>query len=399
MATGFGLQDSKSWRLQYPAGNAAGKPVTPSSSLTLSAAWSCVRLLAQTTAILPFMLYRTAKDGTREVAADLPLYELIHDSPNADMTAVEFWEGVVICILLHGNAYAEKKKIGDRVVALEPLRADCMMVKRSNSGAREYWYSDPKGRKVYKEDEILHVKGFGGAGDVGLSTISYARQSMGAALAAEEFAAAVMANGARPSGILTLDQVLTEKQREALKKNIIEPYLGSQNAGGVMIFEAGLKFQAVSMSLDDAQFLQTRGFQVEEICRWFGVPPFMIGHTEKVTSWGSGLEQQNMGFLTYSLMPILKRIEQTVRRSLILPADRGKLTPEFKVDALLRADTKTRMETYVQAVQNGIYKRNEVRGWDNLPPVDGGDELTVQIQNVPLSEANKLPGPAPKKGG
>jgi HK97 family phage portal protein len=253
-----------------------------------------------------------ATTGPGLLANDDPLFRLIHDSPNADYTAVEFWEGVVLCLALWGNAYAKKEFIGRRLVALTPLRCDLMDVRRNGAGQRVYRYSDPRGAAEYSEDEIFHVRGFGGAGDMGLSPISFARQSLGTAMAADEFAGAMFANGMRPNAILTVDQVLKETQRKQVQENIVAPYLGSENAGGVMVLEAGMKFQAVTMTPEDSQFLETRAFHVEELCRWFRVPPFMVGHTEKTTSWGSGLEQQLIGFLTFSLRPYLSRIEQAV---------------------------------------------------------------------------------------
>jgi HK97 family phage portal protein len=389
----FGLTDTSNWKLAYPANSASGKSVTVDGALQLATVWACVRLLSETVATLPFMLYKTAADGGRTVAGDDPIYELIHDAPNADYTAVEFWEGVVLCLCLWGNAYAKKEMLGNRLVALTPLRCDWMVVKRNRQGAREYHYHDPKGLKVWSEDEVFHVRGFGGAGDVGLSPITFARQSLGTAMATDELAGTMFANGARPTGILTVDQVLKPEQRKQLQDNIVAPFVGSENAGGVMVLEAGLKFQAVTMTPEDTQFLETRSFHVEEICRWFRVPPFMVGHTEKSTSWGSGLEQQLIAFLTFALKPYLSRIEQAVSRSLIPAAQRKALKPEFKVEGLLRTDSAARSAFYAVMVQNGIMTRNEVRRLENLPPLPGGDDLTVQSQNVPLGQQPTTPTP------
>lgn len=381
---GFGLTDTAAWRTAYPATNAAGKPVTFDSALQLATVWSCVRLIAETIATLPLGLYRTLPDGSRLPAQDNPLYSVLHDSPNADLTAVEFWEGIALCLCLGGNAYARKEFVGQRLVALTPLAFDRMQVKRLESGARQYIYTDAKGRHEYTEDRIFHVRGFGGAGDVGLSPISFARQSIGTATATDEFAGKMFANGARPSGVLTVDQVLKPDQRKALQENIVAPFVGSENAGGVMVFEAGMKWQAVTMNMDDAQFLQTRAFQVEELCRWFRVPPVMIGHSNGTSNWGTGVEQQMIGFLSFTLRPYLARIEQAISRSLIASADRQTLKAEFNVEGLLRADSAARASFYQIMVQNGIYTRNEVRRLENRQPLPGGDDLTVQSQNVPL---------------
>lgn len=368
---------------------ASGQSVTPDSAMSLAAVWACVRLISETVATMPLMLYQTGADGSRTVASSDPLYPLLHQAPNADNTAVEFWEGVALALCLWGNAYARKEMSGGRLVSLTPLAADRMVVARTRSGALEYRYSDKKARAVYREDQIFHVRGFGGSGDVGLSPISFARQSLGTAMATDQMAGSLFANGARPSGILTVDQVLNPEQRQQLRENIVEPFVGSENAGGLMVLEAGLQFQQVTMTPEDSQFLETRAFQVEEICRWFRVPPFMVGHTEKTTSWGTGLEQQLIAFLTFSLKPYLVRIEQAVSRSLIRPEQRLMLKPEFKVEGLLRTDSAARSAFYALMVQNGIMTRNEVRRLENLPPMDGGDDLTVQSQNVPLGQTEE----------
>jgi HK97 family phage portal protein len=366
--------------------SSAGKSVTLDTAMGLATVWACSRLLAETTATLPLMLYEADQTGARRVARSEGLFALLHDAPHYDFTAVEFWEGITLSLVLNGNAYARKEYIGPRLVALTPLRADLMQVHRDQSGARFYRYSDSKGSKDYPENEIFHVRGFGGAGDVGLSTISFARQSLGTAMAADEFAAKMFANGTRPTGILTVDQVLTAEQREQIRDNIVAPYVGSDNAGGLMVLEAAMKFMPVTMTPEDSQFLQTRAFHVEEICRWFRVPPFMVGHAEKSTSWGTGIEQQMIGFVTFALRPYLARIEQAISRALIPAQDRQRLKPEFKVEGLLRTDSKARADFYMLMVQNGIMTRNEVRRLENLEPLADADQLTVQSQNVPLGQ-------------
>jgi HK97 family phage portal protein len=392
----FGAAQSQDGIEVIPLGmmTESGKAVTATSALELASAWACIRLLSETVGTLPLTLTRKDSAGNRTPASDDPLYDLLHSSPNHDLTAVEFWEGVVMSLCLTGNSYARKERLGQRVVALTPLRSDRMTVRRNSAGAREYPYHAETGLKVYQEDEIFHVRGFGGAGDVGLSPIAFARHSMGAAMAADEFAGAIFANGARPAGVLTVPQTLDKDQRKQVQDNIVAPYVGSKNAGGLMVLEADFKFQAISMNLEDAQFLQTRAFNVEEICRWFRVPPFMIGHTEKTTSWGTGLEQQMLGFLTFALRPYLVRIEQAINRSLIAPADRKRLAAEFNVEGLLRTDSPARAAFYAVMVQNGIMTRNEVRRLENLPPQAGGEMLTVQSQNVPIGATGSAPPPA-----
>jgi HK97 family phage portal protein len=395
---GFGLTDNVALGRAFPTNSSAGKRVTFDTAMQLSTVWACVRLISETVATLPLMLYRTNGDGGRVLAVNDPLYGLLHDSPHADLTAVEFWEGATLGLLLRGNAYAEKIYIGDRLVSLSPLNGDLVTVDRNDRGARVYRYADPRGYRTISEDRMFHIRGFGGGGDVGLSPIAYARQSIGTALATDELAASMFANGARPTGLLTIDQVLKPEQRAQLKTNIVEPFVGSQNAGGIMVLEAGMKFQPVTMTPHDSQFLETRAFHVEELCRWFQVPPFMVGHTEKSTSWGTGLEQQMLGFLTFTLKPYLSRIEQAISRSLIPVAQRGVMKPEFKVEGLLRTDSAARSAFYAVMVTNGIMTRNEVRRLENLPPMEGGDDLTVQSQNVPLGQQPEAALPAPNEG-
>lgn len=381
--------DGSFWTAFYGGSSYAGKSVTPESALTISAVWSCVRLISETIATLPLGVYREDRDGRKQADKSHPLYRVLHDLPNADFTAAEFWEGATACLLLWGNAYAEKYISDGQVRALTLLRPEYMSVRRANDGSLEYVYSDANmegRRRIYSESEIFHIRGFGVGLDVGLSPITYARHSLGSVLAADEAAGKMFANGVRPTGILTIDQVLTKEQRSQVKANIVEPMAGSSNAGGIFTLEAGMKFQPISMNPEDAQMLETRSFHVEEVCRWFRVPPFMIGHTEKSTSWGTGLEQQNIAFLTYALRPYLTRIEQAVKRQLIKPEERASIYAEFNLEGLLRADSAGRAALYSQGAQNGWITRNEIRAKENLHPIDGGDVLTVQSALVPLDQ-------------
>lgn len=363
----------------------------PDAAMQIATVWACIRLVAETISTLPMLVYRQQEDGGRVVAKDHPLYELLHDSPHFDFTAVEFWEGVAASLCVAGNAYAEKKYMSPRtaanpyprIVALEPLSANAVEVYRTEGGARRYRYHRPGKRpREIAEEDMFHVRGFGNGGDEGLSPISYARNTLNSARATAKSATKLYDGNMRHQGVLKMAQGLTPEQRVQARENILNPIVN----GGSGILEHGMEFQNLTMSAQDAQMLETMSFQIEEICRWFRVPPFMVGHTQKSTSWGTGLEQQNIGFLIYSLRPYLSRIEQSIRRSLMNPMERKSLTAEFKVEGLLRGDSAARMTTYATGVQNGIYSRNEVRSWENLPPKDGADELTVQSQNVPVGQ-------------
>lgn len=376
-----------------------GRDCGPDAALQIATVWACIRLIAETISTLPMIVYRQRADGGRDVDKNHPLYALLHDSPHFDYTAVEFWEGVAASLCVAGNSYAEKLYISPRsasnpypkIVALKPLSADSTEVFRRKNGARAYRFHSPgvMAREIAEED-MFHVRGFGNGGDEGLSPISYARHTLNGYRASQAASAKLYSGGMRHEGVLKMAAGLDAAQRTQAKTNILDPIV----AGGSGILEHGMEFQSLSMSAQDAQMLETMSFQIEEICRWFRVPPFMIGHTQKSTSWGTGLEQQNIGFLIYSLRPYLSRIEQSIRRSLMSPIDRKTLTAEFKVEGLLRGDSQARMTTYATGVQNGIFKRNEVRAWENLPPVEGGDDLTVQAQNVPLGQQPAIPQPA-----
>jgi HK97 family phage portal protein len=392
----IGLTDRESWRIVADTGNYAGKSVTVDSALQLSTVWACTRLIAETVGTLPLVLYSDDGKGRSPATGD-DLYTLLHDAPNADMTAVEFWEAVAVCLALWGNAYAEKRTLGRRVVALHPLSPARVQPFRRD-GKLVYRYLDPKGEtREIAEDAMFHVRGFGSMGEVGLSVISYARHSLGIAMAADESLGRLHANGVRPSGVLQMEGTLTPEQRAMARANIVGPMSGVDNAGKIFLLEAGMRFEPISISPVDAQMLETRAFAVEDICRWFRVPPHMVGHTTKSTSWGTGLEQQQIAFLQFALRPYLTRIEQAIRRSLIPAEQRKRLKAEFSVEGLLRGDSAARASFYAVMVQNGIYSRNEVRALENRAPKAGADELTVQAQNVPLGAPapNPTPTPAP----
>ncbi len=377
-------------RISVSRGNAAGKAVTLDSALQLSTAWSCTRLLSETIGTLPLGMFEKDSAGTKKPAADHELYELLHDSPNADQTAVEFWEGQVASLCLVGNGYAERATLGKRTTALNqlPCGAGQVHVFRNDAGERRYRFPDRGKMEEMPEEKVFHLRGFGVGGDVGLSPVGFARQTFGAALAADEVAAAMFGSGLHLSGFVeqaTASKALTPDQINDLVE-IWGRWAGSRNAGRIMPLQPGMTFKPLDMNPEDAQLLQTRAFHVEEICRWFRVPPFMVGHTEKSTSWGTGLEQQMIGFLTFSLAPYLKRIEQAVKKQLMPVADRRRFYAEFNLEGLLRADSAGRAALYSAFGQNGVMTREEMRGKENLPPEPSAGFLTVQSNLVPLDQ-------------
>lgn len=367
----------------------AGVPVTETGILGLSAAWACVNLLAGTIASLPIMVYRADAAGNRVPARDHPLYRVLHDSPNYDQTALDFWEGGQAALELRGNMHARIERNAGRIVALHPI-FNPSITRQTNGALRYRWTENGKSFDEPQEN-VFHVRGFGGSPLGGLSTLSYGRQVFGLSLAVNGAAQTTFANGVRPSLILTTpaDRTLLAEQRAPLEKALQERHAGAMNAGRPMLLEGGITPHQVSLSPEDAQMLESRSFSVEEICRFFEVPPHMIGHTEKSTSWGTGLEEQTLRFQKFTLRRRLKRIEQAIMKQLLTPADRAAgIVVEFNLEGLLRADSKGRSEFYRTMTQIGAMTINEVRALENLPPVPGGDVPRMQSQNIPINMAN-----------
>lgn len=373
--------------------SSGGAVVSPETALKLSAVWACVKLRAETISTLPLHLY----DEKKQLAKDHDLYRILHDQPNADMCASEYWQIQSASLDLWGNAYNYIARRNDKsIISLEPLFPSEMVVKRSKEGALEYHYTENGKVKVYREDEILHFKGFTLDGYVGLSAIQFFAQTIGMQFDANNQAQDWFKNGLKVGGFLeTGESTLTSEQRTRMRNHLAE-FSKAENAGKYMILEAGMKLASASsirINPVDAQLLESRYFGIEEICRAFGVPPQLIGHTNKASSWASSLEQTNQGFLTYSLNPQLVRYEQTITRKLLLPADKYKYRPKFVVDGLLRANNTARADFYVKMTQNGLYTRNEVRELEDLPKADDptADKLMVQMQMVPLGQDQGKP--------
>jgi HK97 family phage portal protein len=391
LARSIGLTDPRLYQALGSVPTSSGETVNTASVLGLAAAWACVNLLAGTIASLPLMVYRT-RGGARTVASDHPLYRILHDSPNADQTALDFWEFVCASLELHGNAYAEVVRARNgRIIALGvPITPELVTVRRLDTGALEYEWVDQGRRIIAGQDRVLHIRGFGGNPLGGLSTLSAGRQSFGLAQAIERASGDTFRNGVRPSGLLKTADTLTIDQRKQAEELLQEKFAGAINAGRPMLLDRGMDWVQLSISPEDAQMLQSRAFSVEEVCRFFGVPPFMVGHTEKTTSWGTGLEQQTLGFQKFTLRRRLKRIEQALEKQLLSVADRlAGITIEFNLEGLLRADSAARASFYQLMLTNGVMTINEVRSLENLPPVEGGDEPRMQMQNVPITQAGQ----------
>jgi HK97 family phage portal protein len=387
----IGLTDGSFWAAFFGQETSSGKTVNAETAMNVSACWACVRLLSETVGTIPLMLYERLADGDRREASDHWLYELLHDSPNADQTPAEFWEGRTMGLCLAGNGLARKEMgANGRVLALEHIPAQGVMPRRESNGRLRYRYTYLGREFDLDEDQVFHIRGFGGDPMWGMSPISYARHSLGIALAADEAAGKLFANGLQPSGLIKTEKFLTDKQRADWNKSL-EKFQGSSNSGKWMTLEGGFDFKQLSINPDDMQMLESRAFSVEDVCRWFRVPPFMVGHTEKSTSWGTGIEQQTIGFLTYALAPYLVRTQQRINKSLLSPVERKRYYAEFNIEALLRADSAGRAAFLSVMAQNGFITRNEGRRRENLKRMEGGDVLTVQSNLVPLDKLGTEP--------
>lgn len=361
--------------------SSSGKVVTADKAIQLSAVWACVRLLSESISTLPLKIYVRQPDGSRKAATDHPAYSILCRRPNSEMTPSRFMLMVVASICLRGNAFIEKKFIANRLVSLVPLLPQNMVVKRLTTGVLEYKYTENGSERVIPIKNIMHIRGFGLDGVCGMMPMKTGRDVIGSAMAVEESAAKIFEQGLQSSGFLTAEQALNDEQRERLREYMAK-FTGSKNAGKIMVLEGGLKYQGVTMNPEDAQMLESRSFSIEEICRWFRVPPFMVGHTTKQSSWASSLEGMNLQFLTHTLRPLLVNIEQEIGRCLLDSDD--EVFAEFSVEGLLRADSAGRAAYYTSALQNGWMSRNDVRRLENMPPIEGGDIYTVQLNLTQL---------------
>lgn len=365
----------------------AGELVSGESALSLSAVWACANLIAGTGSTLPLGTYKGGNTGVREPAREHPLYRVINDSPNYDQTAVDFWSFMFASLELWGNAYARVERSAGQVRGLYPVAPHLVGVRRKQNGDIEYRWTDDGKSYVETDKSMLHIRGFGGNPLGGMSTLHFARHTFGLARAIERSAAGMFKNGMRPAGVLTFDKWLSQEQRDIAEKKLSEKFVGAVNSGKPMVLEGGTKWEQLTINPEDAQMLESRGFSVEEICRFFGVPPFMIGHTEKTTSWGTGLEQQTLAFQKFTLQPRLVRIERALDKQLLTAADRASgIVVKFNLEGLLRADSAGRAKFYQQMTSIGAMTINEVRAKENLPPVEGGDLPRMQMQNIPITE-------------
>lgn len=384
LARGLGLTDPRLYQYLSGGPTAAGESVTVDTAMQLDTVWACIRLVSQTVATLPLFFYTRDAKGRGVINDQHPLYRILHDRPNADMTATEFWETMMAAVLLWGNAYGAIERSGQRIVAVTPMRPDRVTIMRQEDGSLLYRYAYQGFVAKLEEADVLHIKGFSLDGLVGISPIAQGRQGIATAIAAEKAAGSFFRNGMRPSAIMSAPGFMTDDQRKRYNEEFVPKFTGAINSGKIPLMEGGFKLEQLQMPPEDAQLLATRAFHVEQLCRWFDVPPAMIGHTEKSTAWGTGMEQMMLWFLTFSLRPHLKRIEQAIHRDLLTPLEQTVSYVEFSVEGLLRADSHGRAALYAVLAQNGLRTRNELRALDNEAPLTGGDDLTVMSNLLPI---------------
>lgn len=371
-------------------GSGESIPVSHDAVLKLSAVWACVRLIAESIATLPLSMYENTTAGKR-VASQHPLHFVIHDQPNPDSTASVFWEAVVASMLLRGRAPVEKLMLGDRLVGLSFLHPDRLTSRINRDGLRTLVYREDDGttREIPKS-RLWVIPGFSLDGKTGVSVIKYGAGVFGAALSAEASAKNTFDKGLQPTVAFKYPQVMTKDQREDAR-DALSRISGTVNAGKPVILEGGTDAMTIGINPNDAQLLESRAFGVEEVCRWFRVPPFMVGHSEKSTSWGSGIEQQMIGFLTFTLGPWIRRIEQSISKDLVMPGQRSRFYPKFAVEGFLRADSAARAAFYSVMVNNGIMTRDEVRELEDRVPMGGNAAvLTVQTALAPLDQIGNM---------
>lgn len=352
-------------------------------SLQIATVFACVELYANTLSSLPIFIYRDQEGGHRVEARDHPLWALLHKRPNAWMTPSDFKSTLVINYVLRGNAYVliHWNAVGDPI-ALEPLPAEQVFVSMTDG---ELTYKLVKDRQTtyYSANDIIHWKGPGN-GVIGLSKLDYMRATLVESVNAQMNATRLFGARSKPSAVLQTDMVLDSKQI-ALLMNRYKSM--AESGGSLVVADRGLKYTPMSLTPQDAQLLQSRQFTVEEICRWFGVPPVMIG-SSGATTWGSGITEIKRGFHSLSLSPMCKKFEEAFAKKLVKFGE--DITIEFNYDALLRADPQTRAQHESTLVQNGIMTRNEVRQLENLPPMPGGDVLTVQSNLVAIDKLGQI---------
>ena len=377
----------------YFGSSGSGKSVTAQSAVQLTTVYACVRVIAETIASLPLNVYENTDHGCIK-ATEHPLQHLLHDEPNPEMTSFVWRETMLSHLLLWGNSYSQIIRSGrNGIVGLYPLLPDHMTVDRNSKGVLTYTYTTSEGKTVQlKPEDVLHIPGLGFDGVVGYSPIALEKNAIGLGIAAEEYGSKFFQNGARPSGVLTHPNTVKDPKR--LRESWNAAYGGSANSSKVAVLEEAMTFTPISMPNNEAQFLETRKFQVAEICRIYRVPPHLVGDLEHATF--SNIEHQGISFAVHTIRPWLVRIEQSINRALFSDAEKAgspggrRFFVQFNIDGLMRGDYKSRMEGYAIARQNGWMSANDIRELESLNPLpkeEGGNAYLINGNMIPINLA------------
>lgn len=369
--------------------SASGVHVTESKAMQVAAVNSCVRVLSTAFAALP--LHLKVQDGDNLInAKDHPLYSLLHSMPNDEMVAYNHRQVVMDNLLYKGTSYNELAHDGiGRVREITPLTGE-VQSNRTKSGKLVHEHFDGHTNRTIVDRKIWRITGYTKNGITGLSPLAQARETIGQAIAANDFGGSVFKNGGKLSGILKVTQKLNAEQRRDILKAWNDSFAGSSNAGKTGLLHNGAEFQQASMSLVDAQFLETMKFNRSQIAGIYGVPPHMIGDLEKATF--SNIEHQSLNFVIYSLLPYIVNFEQTVVRDLLTPDERKNYQAKFSVDGLLRGDSKSRAEFYKAMHNMGAVQTNELRSLEDWNPINGGDNRYMQINMGKIDENGNITG-------
>ncbi|MBO5569118.1 MAG: phage portal protein [Clostridia bacterium] len=370
----------------------SGERVDEKSAMQIATVYACVRLLAESVASLPLHLYRVTNDeGGKEKARDHPLYKILYRQANPEMTSFSFREVMMTHLLLWGNAYAQIVRDGKNgVLGLYPLLPENVEIDRDDGGNLYYIYhaytDEVPGENnkdiVFKREEILHIPGLGFNGLVGFSPIAMMKNALGTTLAVERYGSSFFRNGAQPSGVLEHPGVL--KNPDRIRQNWSDVYGGANNAHKVAVLEEGMSYKPISLPPEDSQFLSTREFDVEEICRIFRVPPHLVQDLKRSTF--NNIEHQGISFVQYTLMPWLERFEQAIIKDVLIEQEQEAYFPKFNVDGLLRGDYKSRMEGYAVGFSNGFLSPNDIRKLENMDPIPNGDVYVANGSYVLLKD-------------
>lgn len=389
-ARNAGLQSS----IPLGQSSASAAVVNFDSAMQISAVFGATRIIAETIGSLPFNLYQVGPEG-RKIADTHPLHRVLTRRPNRYQTRVEFWESMALNLAISGNAYAIIQRAGDRIIGLLPLSSSQVETTLLADGSVVHAYTDGMNVKVYGESNMWHIKLFGN-GIIGLSPMAYARNSIGIAIAADNRATKIFSNGAKPSGVLTIDKTLSPEQRAQVRKSFSE--LEEGNEDRLFVLEAGMQYQQVSMLPKDVELLESRRFQIEDIGRFFGVPSILLNQTFGQSSLGSNVYEILSAFYKLNLRPYLEKIEESILRWLMTEDEAKRFEAEFNFDSLLRADTLGRYQANREAINTAQLTPNEARISEGRQALPGGDQLLIQGAMIPIQNAGQKPVPEVSSG-